>query len=293
MDHKYFALFLEKTDFPAEARESLTNTLLATENKLPAILDLFHQSYDHAATDLMVKALAEESGISEYSIWLVVLILASQKARSLYATDKLFWDTFTDLRYKAHECYDLHNIWGNFVSFWYPIFYKGTIVKLGRMEYETRMNALTETYTIGDITLGPGDRTIHLHIPTCPNEPFDKAARLESYRLAYEHFCKEGEPLVCLCASWLLYSGFEEIFSPGTNISDFRKEFTMISNKPGANFGNAWRVFGKDHALPPEQLPEKTSMQRGFKKHYLEGKPFGNGTGVIIFDGNKLLSGIM
>ena len=290
MNQEYLALFMEKTSFPQEARKALSDALAATEAALIPILNEFEKEYNHSETDPMVKTLAENSGISEFTLWMIILILASKKARPLYPSEKLFWDTFTDLRYKLMECYDLHGIWGNFVSYWYPIFYKGTIVKLGRMEYEVRKDVLTESYTIGDITLGPGDTTIHLHIPTCPEDPFTKDARMESYRKAFEYFCKDGKPLVCICASWLLYSEFEDVFPVGTNIYDFRKEFIMISNKPGAKFGNAWRVFGKAHTLPPEELPENTSMQRAFKKHYLEGKPFGNGTGVIIFDGKKLLS---
>ena len=290
MNYEYFALFLEKTDFPAEARKTLTDALKATEKELTPIIEFFCKGYDHTATDPMVKSLAETSKISEFTLWMIILIVASEGVQHLYPSEKLFWDTFTDLRYKLLECYDLHGIWGNFVSYWYPIFYKGNIVKLGRMEYEVRKDALKETYTIGNLTLGPGDTTIHLHIPTCPEDPFDKAARMESYRMAYEHFCKDGKPLVCICSSWLLYNEYDDVFALGSNIADFRKEFIMISNKSEAKFGNAWRVFGKEHKLPPEELPEKTSLQRAFKKHYLENKPFGNGTGVIIFDGKKLLS---
>lgn len=290
MDNTYFALFLEKTNFPEEACKSLTDTINAIGESLIPILETFCQHYDQSATTPAVKTLAEKSGISEYSIWMVILILASKRIQHLYPSERIFWDTFTDLRYKAQECYDLHGTWGTFVSHWYPIFYKGNIVKLGRMEYETRVGALKSTYTIGDITLGPGDTTIHLHIPTCPDAPFDKAARLESYKLAYEHFCKDGKPLVCICSSWLLYSEYENVFAPGSNIADFRKEFIMMKNKATDAFGDAWRVFGKAHTLPAEDLPENTSLQRAFKKHALKGKCFGNGTGVIIFDGKKLIS---
>ena len=192
MNQEYLALFMEKTSFPQEARKALSDALAATEAALIPILNEFEKEYNHSETDPMVKTLAESSGISEFTLWMIILNLASKKARPLYPSEKLFWDTFTDLRYKLMECYDLHGIWGNFVSYWYPIFYEGTIVKLGRMEYEVRKDVLTESYTIGDITLGPGDTTIHLHIPTCPEDPFTKDAAKEDDISRWNKFFDEN-----------------------------------------------------------------------------------------------------
>ena len=157
------------------------------------------------------------------------------------------------------------------------------------MEYQTRKCTFKEPKTALGITVNPGDTIIALHIPTS-FEPFDKAARLDSYRKAWEYFCPNGEPLVCVCGSWLLYDGYEEVFAPGSNIDSFRKEFYMLSSKPSDSFGNAWRVFGADHKLPADQLPERTSLQRAFKAYMQKGGIHGNGTGVIIFDGERLLT---
>ena len=289
MNLTFLNLFFEKTEFPIPAREELLRVANTISNEIGDILSFYEQGYNHEATVPLVKALAECSGTSEYSIWMIVLCLAAEKARPLYRTEEIYWDTFCDLRYKAQECFDVYGIWGTFVAHWYPIFYNGNIVKLGRMEYQVKACPFKEPKTVMGITVNPGDPILALHIPTS-FEPFGKAARMDSYRKAWEYFCPDGKPLVCVCASWLLYDGYEGVFAPGSNIDSFRREFYMLSSKESESFGNSWRVFGSDHKLPADQLPEKTSLQRAFKAHMQNGGTHGNGTGVIIFNGEKLLS---
>lgn len=289
MNVKFLQHFLEKEDFPATAREALVQAARSIPDKLDAILSFYEQSYDHEATVPMVKQLHKNSGVHEYTIWMILLILAAEKARPFYKTEEIYWNTFCDLRYKAQECFDVYGIWGTFVAHWYPIFFNGSIVKMGRMEYQIRKCPFKTPQTVMGITVNPGDPILALHIPTS-FEPFDKEARIESYRMAWRYFCPDGRPLVCVCGSWLLYDQYEEVFVPGSNINSFRKEFHMLYSKPADTFTNCWRVFGSKHQLPTEDLPEKTSLQRAFKRYMLAGGTHGNGTGVIVFDGEKLLS---
>lgn len=287
MNRKFLFLFMEKTQFPDAAKETLMTAGDQVSDKIMPILTFYENGYNHEATIPLIKELAEASKVHEYTLWMILLILAAEKARPFYKTEEIYWDTFCDLRYKAQECYDVYGIWGTFVAHWYPIFFNGTIVKLGRMEYQTRICNFKEPKTAMGITVNPGDTILALHIPTS-FEPFDKAARLDSYRKAWEYFCPDGRPLMCVCGSWLLYDGYDNVFAPGSNIASFRKEFYMLSSKQSENFGNIWRVFGSDHQLPVDQLPEKTSLQRAFKTYMQNGGTHGNGTGVIIFDGEKL-----
>ncbi len=289
MNRKFLFLFMEKTQFPDAAKETLMTAGDQVSDKIMPILTFYENGYNHEATIPLIKELAETSKVHEYTLWMILLILAAEKARPLYKSDEIYWDTFCDLRYKVQECYDVYGIWGTFVAHWYPIFFNGTIVKLGRMEYQTRICNFKEPKTAMGITVNPGDTILALHIPTS-FEPFDKAARLNSYRKAWEYFCPDGRPLVCVCGSWLLYDQYEEVFAPGSNISDFRKEFYMLYSKPSDTFGNIWRVFGSKHDLPTKELPENTSLQRAFKRYMLAAGTHGNGTGVIVFDGEKLLS---
>jgi hypothetical protein len=254
-----------------------------------SILSFYEKSYDHEATVPMVKALEASSGVHEYTLWMILLCLAAEKARPFYKTEQLYWDTFSDLCYKAQECQDVYGIWGTFVAHWYPIFYNGSIVKLGRMEYQLRKCPYKTPQTAMGITVNPGDPILALHIPAS-GEPFDEATRLDSYQQAWKYFCPDGSPLVCVCGSWLLYDKYDEVFAPGTNIATFRKEFYMLNSKQSETFGNIWRVFGSAYTQPTQLLPENTSLQRAFKRYMLAGGTHGSGNGVIVFDGEKLLS---
>jgi hypothetical protein len=280
---------LEKTQFPEAAKKALLSSADKVETSILPILAFYENGYNHDATVPLIKELSQSSQVHEYTLWMLLLILAAEKARPLYKTEQLYWDTFCDLRYKAQECFDVYGIWGTFVAHWYPIFFNGTIVKLGRMEYQMKACPFKEPKTAMGITVNPGDPILALHIPTS-FEPFDKAARLDSYRKAWEYFSPDGRPLMCVCGSWLLYDGYDDVFAPGSNIASFRNEFYMLSSKQSESFGNIWRLFGSDHQLPVDQLPEKTSLQRAFKTYMQNGGTHGNGTGVIIFDGEKLLT---
>ncbi len=47
-------------------------------------------------------------------------------------SEEIFWNTFQDLKYKLLECREVQGVWGNFVSFWYPIFYTCDIFQAGQ-----------------------------------------------------------------------------------------------------------------------------------------------------------------
>ena len=147
------------------------------------------------------------------------------------------------LKYKLLECREVQGVWGNFVSFWYPIFYTCDIFKLGRLEYENTTYAWEEPYIKNGYAIKHGDPVKSVHIPSS-GEPFDEAARLASYRLAYEFFREElnGGPLVCVCDSWLLYPDYQQILSPSSNILSFQKDFDVISSRTEEEFHDIWRV---------------------------------------------------
>ena len=289
MNREFLALFLDKTQFPAAAKTAVLAAADQVADEIMPILAFYEDGYNHKATVPLVQELSSSSGVHEYTLWMVLLCLAAEKARPFYKTEKIYWDTFCDLRYKAQECYDSHRIWGTFVPHWYPIFFNGSIVKLGRMEYQVKPCPFHELKSVFGITVNPGDPILALHIPTS-FEPFDTATRMESYRMAWEYFCPDGRPLACICGSWLLFDGYEELFTPGSNIANFRKEFYMLSNDKSETFASAWRIFGEQQNLPARQLPENTALQRAFKAHILRGGEHGTGTGVIVFDGQRLLT---
>lgn len=291
LDQDFMALLMEKTGFPEEAKTFLLESAGKVDaDALWAALEAFYAGgFSTKDTQPAIDQMAESAGLSPYTVWMVFLMQGAKRAKPDYEAkgigEEIFWATFADLRYKAIECMENYGVWGTFVAFWYPIFFSADIVKLGRLEYETIAYKGPE-YTKNGFTLRPGDQVRNIHIPSS-GEPFDKAARLDSYKKAYSFFKPQG-PLFCVCHSWLLYPEYKKILKPGSNIADFQSDFDIIETETG-DFSDAWRVFGAEYDKPVPQLPERTSMQRAFKSHLLAGGKTGEGLGVLLFDGEKIL----
>ncbi len=277
--------FLERIQLPSEAVHSQRALMAALADDLDALTKAFCEAYEYAALAPQVEAVAARSGYSVHSIWLAVLILSAESAMPHYRDESYFWTTFQDLRYKAKECFDLHGVWGTFVPVWYPRFYKGTIVSLGRMQYDQNPWYGGTPITFGDIVVNPGDPVIHLHIPSS-GEPFDRKTRLESYQQAVSYF---GRPIVCVCNSWLFYPPYEAVFAPTSNIADFRREFQIVSTNRMESC-TLWNVIGPTYKQSADMWPDDTSLRRAFKAYAQNGGTFGTAIGLLVFDGNRILT---
>lgn len=299
MNKDFLRLLMEKTAFPEEARTELlknadTLTAAGQGEALDGAVEFFYDNdFSISLSKLLIEEIAAKAGLSPYTVWLLFLVEAAIPVREAFAAEglpeQIFWDTFSDLRYKVLECKEVQGVWGNFVAFWYPIFYSRDIVKLGRLEYENVTYSEDIPYEKNGYTVKKGDKVKSIHIPAS-GEPFDEAARLASYKKAYAFFQDElnGGPLVCVCHSWLLYPPYGEILSPTSNIVSFQRDFDITGQEASEEFDDSWRLFGGDYKKPLEDLPERTSMQRAFKNYLLAGGKAGEGRGVLIFDGEKI-----
>lgn len=294
MNKDFLQLLMERTGFPDEAK---TAYMKAAGRLDPGAVDgaisfFYENDFDIAQLTPLIEDIAETSGVSVHTVWGLFLAFAAERARGDYLaqgiSEEVFFATFSDLRYKAIECMHNKGVYGTFVQFWYPIFYRCDIVKLGRLEYET-ITYDHPAREVAGVTLRPGQKIANIHIPSS-GEPFDLSARLQSYKLAYDFFkdLRQGGPLVCICHSWLLYPEYRKVLSGASNIIGFQDDFTILEIDDGA-FDDAWRVFGPAADGPTAQLPEDTSMQRAFKKHLLTGGKNGSALGVLVFDGERLL----
>lgn len=301
MNQAFLRQMMNKTAFPPQAQQALltsADALIAagqTKTLASAVADFYSQGFSIPHIQPWIDHMAEQAALSPYTVWLLFLIEAAQTAREDFRkegiSEEIFWDTFSDLRCKALECYDIHQVWGTFVASWYPIFYSRRLVKLGRLEYETHPYYWEEPYIWRDLCVKKGDPVKSIHIPSS-GEPFDQAVRLDSYRRAYDFFREEldGGPLVCICHSWLLYPPYGKLLSSTSNIASFQRDFDIIGQDSRASFDDGWRLFGPDWQQPTAALPERTSMQRAFKRHLLAGGPTGVGRGVLIFDGKRIVN---
>lgn len=301
MNKEFLRLLMEKTGFPEEAKAELLQnadalTAAGQEEALDGAVEFFYDNdFSISLSSPLIEEIAEKAELSPYTVWLLFLVEAAIPVREAFAADgiaeQIFWDTFADLRYKVLECKEVQGVWGNFVAFWYPIFYSRDIVKLGRLEYENYTYSEDSPYEKNGYTVKKGDKVKSIHIPSS-GEPFDEAARLDSYKRAYEFFKGElnGGPLVCVCHSWLLYPPYGKILPPKSNIVSFQRDFDIVGQETSEEFDDAWRLFGAEYKKPLTELPERTSMQRAFKNYLLEGGKAGEGKGILIFDGEKIVN---
>ena len=302
MDKAFLELSMEKIDFPAQCKEFLLHSAQAIaaakeDAALSGAVEFFYShEFSIPLTRPLIEKIAQGAALSPYTVWLLFFLEAAQTARKDYLaqgiSEEIFWETFSDLRFKALECQEVHQVWGTFVAFWYPIFYSCDIVKLGRLEFENTVFPWDTPFEAGGVRIGKGDPVKSIHIPSS-GEPFHREARRDSYRQAYEFFREErqGGPLVCICRSWLLYPGYRPLLPENSNILSFQKEFTIVGEIEDKKFDDAWRVFGAEYQKPLPKLAETTSLQKAFKKYFLSGGAAGEGLGVLIFDGEKLITG--
>ena len=300
MNVQFMKLLMDKCNFPSAAKEffcTLADKIKSCglEAEFDSITNEYLKESMTEEADDALHVFSKKIGESRYSCWLLMLMLAAEEIKKKYdrrgVSDELFFDTFSDMRSKALECMEQKGVWGTFVPDWYGLFTTCRLLKFGCLEFQDDIYRLDEPYTFEGITISKGDPIKGIHIPSS-GEPFDKAARLDSYRRAWEFYHKESgdELLICECGSWLLFPDYEDCFAEGSNIKCFRRDFDIYERETYVTFYDAWRLFGKGCELPIDEYPERTSLQRAFKKYLQKGGSFGEGKSMLIFDGERLLT---
>jgi len=296
----YIENLMKKIELPQEAQEALmaAGTRVFSDPALAEVFDRLRRDFYDFEIGILealeeLAELEESSGIQKYVLHFLYLVWCCEVMQKNYRAEgipeEIFWDTVEDFRCKLLECYAVEGVWGTFVGTWYADFFAMSRFALGRFQYELVYWA-KEPYTRAGYTVKKGDKAYNFHIPSS-GKPFDKQGRLASYKRAYDFYrcAEQGKPLVLVCDSWLLYKGHEEFLPEQSNIRDFMRDFDILDSREHEEFKDAWRVFGKDAKLPPEQLPRNTSLQRAFADRLMAGKKTGSGYGVIVFDGENIL----
>ena len=302
MNLNFMNLVLDKCNFPEDAKvffNDLADSVIAQglESEFDAVInEYFDSKFNSDTMDKSLAQFAEKAGGSHYSYWMLMLLFALERAKPLYekrgVPEEVIWDTFTDLRSKSYECKEIKGVWGTFVGFWFGLFMECEIIKFGRFEYQDGTYDNDFDRVCGGFTIERGRPCLGIHIPSNAG-PVDYESRMKSYKMAYDFYSKEHgrtDALVCSCGSWLLYPGYKNAFPEGSNVLDFMEDWDIVRVRDDEHFGDAWRLFGKNHDKPTAELPEDSSMRRSFKKYFLEGGKPGEGVGYLVFDGEKLLT---
>lgn len=299
MNITYIEYLANKLSFPEEGKESLLNDAKkVSENATADILmqdaiNAFERTnYSFDGMSARFDGIADASGIHKYSAAMLMLMQACEVLEKKYAdagySDQLFVDTMSDLKFKLIECKKVKGVWGNFVGFWYPGFFRMTRFALGRFQYEKVTYSKKYTGIAGNF-VKEGDTVLNFHIPSS-GVSLTEDVRYDSYKKAKEFFYPDSDkPVPFVCSSWLLWPDYEQCLPKTSNVVAFRHDFTIVDASESAEFGNAWRVFDSYAEKDVSEWPRDTSQRRAFAEHTEKGGKHGSGYGVFFFDGEKIV----
>lgn len=242
-----------------------------------------------------IKRLAADMGLNECTLEFVFIMNCTEILKGRYEEagipEKIFWDSTDDLRCKLLECIECEHIPGTFVAGWNDGFLKMRRFAYGRFQYEINTYDWEHDFvTSCGRVLKAGDTYINFHIPSS-GIPLTDEVRLASYKEAYKHYVHlfpDGK-VIFGCGSWLLFPKHREFLPERLNIRRFMDDFEIVGWAEKENFGNDWRVFGHWTEYPPEQWPRDTALRKAYAEWVCAGHKTGDGFGVFVFDGEKIL----
>ncbi len=288
----YFKNFLKEYDYPEESWEVLLSAFdkLAKQKEFNSLIEnYFKIKPDFRA---IMTALCEKIEINLYTGYGVLFICLSKETKKLCKnwnwTDDMFRRGMLDIMLQTCECYEVKKVWGLMSEGWMAGIITGTVVSIGRLQFVAKKYN-GEDIEVAGYRLTKGTEIITVHIPGS-GESFDKAARMNAYDKAYEFYgyADGNTPCFFYCQSWLLFPQNREILNPSSNIISFMNEFKIVDTiilREDEIHLDLWRIFGyMAEDEPFENLPEKTSLQRAYKKFLLGGNMPGQGIGIFVYD---------
>ena len=293
---EYLKGHLKEFDYPQQCQELMLDIFdaICKDDTKRATLDSLREAYktdmnvSYFVIEEYVKKLCDGLPFSEYSVWLLVWQLLTKRLRELYEEKciplSVWRESINDLKVKAEECKETKGIYGTFVASWFPNFFRLKRFTFGRLQFELARFQEEEFICSDKTTLKKGDRTLAVHIPRS-DVALSKENCDASYEAAARFFADEfiGEKTVFTCSSWMLYPKNSEILHERSNVRRFGEEYEIVTltHNPEGQHPDAWRIFGIE-TDKTEDLPEKSFLQRAYKKYMLEGGITGRAYGVKL-----------
>ena len=243
-----------------------------------------NMEFDHMPVFEEIESLREKTGIHPYTLDLLYLIclvpLLKQRYLEQHLPLEFFYDSVSDLKWKAIECKNVYGVWGIFVGWWTIGFFKCRRFGIGRLQFNKR--TFQKSYDVSGIRVREGDLYLDTHIPS--GSPLLYEQCRESYRRAAEFFKDDFENGTVLfgCRSWLLSPNNRLILPPSSHILSFMQDYLILEEEQDEKNGNLWRIFNT-FSMPddPEKLPQETSLQRAFVRWLKAGKSIDSAFGVF------------
>lgn len=293
----YYNLFFERVKFPLQAEQFLLSSgekvITTYGREWGCVIDEFYNNEFVLETiEGKIEEISSYLCLHPYTTMMVFLICATGKLKEEYQKsgydEELFWETMTDFRSKAEECYYTKGVWGTFVAFWYPNFFRLKIFRMGRLIFERDTFREQCSVEIAGRKILPEDKVINVHIPS--GGSLDQESCLNSFKKAYRFFRDEfsGQPVLFRCGSWLLYPENRKILPLESNVIKFMEFWKIYKSREEWDFPDLWRIFGVEYPIDLKKLPRETTMQKAFYDWFIAGGVMGAGAGIMAYDGKKI-----
>lgn len=291
---KYLETFLEQFAFPKEAGLVLKQELdkiqkdEESDKEFSQILNCYAENMNYDFEELLYRMsrLSEKTGIHEYTGNMLLLIGMSRILKEYYQAyqveERIWYTSMLDLKWKLDECWCVYGIWGTFVPDWYAGFYQMARFALGRLQFETC--GISVPYEKDGTALKKGDTVINVHIPRTGTK-LDWESVHAAYQEAAEFYQNRGvkAPIVFVCHSWLLFPRNKDVLSETSNIYRFMEDFDIVESGEDADYSEVWRLFDCNYEGDVEQLPQDSSLRRGYVDWIRKQEKIGWGYGVYVY----------
>ncbi len=286
---------LKEIGFSAEMQENYHKyRAIADERIFECAKEFLNQKITLTEAKEKLDAMGIEN-MSMYTVYLLFVLESTDWLKNKYLqngrNEEMYITAMRDILFKTIECEKRFGVFGIEAFTWYNGFFTLTRFATTRLQFDKAVWD-EEAIKLSNYTVEPGDLIFRCHIPS--DGPLTYEKRLASYKELYNFYKDELKDglLVIHCGTWLFYPEYiKRVYKETSNIVDFSKDFEMYARKERDYFSDCWRVFYKDFNGDTSILPQETSLQKSFVK-YLDETPksHGWGLGVILFDGEKILT---
>ena len=217
---------------------------------------------------------------------LAISLAAACRTREVYRehgiSDGIFLATMGCFRRFLLETHDLFGRWAYDRAFWTWRQTGCLLFRLGALEFEYYTKEPEEK--LPDF-FPPDTVLLSVHIPS--DAALTREALDDSYAQAERFFqaegrafCFRGAPTAAVCESWLLAPALDELLPETSGIRRFASDYRRCAADENDVEFYRW-LFQSPTPLPPDELPERTSLQRAAKARLAAGEKIGAGCGVL------------
>lgn len=259
----------KKIEMPEEVTEKV---IAAAENMdfslLKKSVEKFRsrESRMDGVKELRIKLGEDPLGFKMLACMLTTAGFTYVKYKEKQIDEKIYFDTFACFSRFVKEHRVSYGCYGFDREWWTPRQVAMQLFRIGELEYE----------------MAKKDRKnqISIHVPS------DAKLTRESCRISlqnaitfFQKFYLEYYNVNYICDSWLLSPNLKQVLDENSNILKFQSAFQVTKFNPDDTEFMEW-VF-KDPAIPVEELPEETSLQRNLKAYLKNGGKIGCAYGIL------------